>query len=261
MSSTTSLRFAEPPCTRAGARCGDCRGRGSRGRHGVRGNQGGCAGAGRHLAWWSPKRQTDADDDPLVARFGQAASDPANDPLVIRYGTATRSMPQTPHFRPLVQGARAKPGNSRRCHLGGQAPENSRTRRRPSSGGGDCDRYRVLASSLEGGHAATSDWRSPCGDVVDSRGRDCEPGRSVVAQPAQAEGFNFLCGGSGGGGGDSEFSLLATGLATKIISDQALWFATITVPAGVPVTASGAVTDPVTHATTFTMLIAPELGN
>ena len=78
-----------------------------------------------------------------------------------------------------------------------------------------------------------------------------------AAQPAQAEGFNFLCGGSGGGGGDSEFSTLATGLATKIISDQAFWFATITVPAGVPVTAPGAVTDPVTHATTFTMQIAP----
>ena len=82
-----------------------------------------------------------------------------------------------------------------------------------------------------------------------------------AAQPAQAEGFNFLCGGSGGGGGDSEFSTLATGLATKIISDQAFWFATITVPAGVPVTAPGAVTDPVTHATTFTMQIAPKLGN
>src|SRR5262245_1009723 len=83
-----------------------------------------------------------------------------------------------------------------------------------------------------------------------------------AAKPAAAEGFNFLCSAPGSGGGDdSEFSLLATGLATKIVTDQALWFASITVPAGVPVTAPGAVTDPVTGVTKFTMPIAPKLGN
>ena len=83
-----------------------------------------------------------------------------------------------------------------------------------------------------------------------------------AAERAHAQGFNFLCQApGGGGGGDSEFSLLATGLATKIVTDQALWITRITVPAGVPVTAPGAVTDPVTHATTFTMPIAPKLGN
>ena len=50
-----------------------------------------------------------------------------------------------------------------------------------------------------------------------------------VAAPAAADGFNFLCeapgpaGGGGGGGGPSEFEQLATGMATKIITDQALW--------------------------------------
>ena len=38
----------------------------------------------------------DAHEDPLVARFGQAPSDPANDPLVIRYGRADATKSEDP---------------------------------------------------------------------------------------------------------------------------------------------------------------------
>src|SRR5690606_7336575 len=82
---------------------------------------------------------------------------------------------------------------------------------------------------------------------------------------AGAEGLNFLCeapgaGGGGGGGGAGEFELLANGLAVKTLTDQALWVFTATVPAGIPVTAPGAVTDPVSGETTFSMPINPKLG-
>src|SRR5262245_32147798 len=86
----------------------------------------------------------------------------------------------------------------------------------------------------------------------------------VVVQPdiAEAEGFNFLCEAPGGPPGQpSEFEQMATGLAVKILSDQAGWLFSATVPAGIPVTVPGAVTDPVTGETSFTIPINPKLGN
>lgn len=81
-----------------------------------------------------------------------------------------------------------------------------------------------------------------------------------AAQPASAEGFNFLCSAPGSGsGGSSEFSTLANGLALSVLGNQALWFFTGTVPAGVPVTGAST-TDPVTGETTFIRSISPRLG-
>lgn len=80
--------------------------------------------------------------------------------------------------------------------------------------------------------------------------------------PAGAEGFNFLCEapGGGGGGGSSEFEQLAEGLALEILQNEAIWVFHGTVPAGVPVTVPGSVTDPVTGETSFQVPIAPTLG-
>ena len=45
-----------------------------------------------------------------------------------------------------------------------------------------------------------------------------------ASQPAQAEGFNFLCEAPGGGAGATASSSSSpTGLAIKILSDQAFW--------------------------------------
>jgi hypothetical protein len=83
------------------------------------------------------------------------------------------------------------------------------------------------------------------------------------ARSAGATGFNFLCsppGSGSGGGGDSEFSLLANGLAESIVNNAVFWNLTGTVPAGVTVTAGNPVTDPVTGETTFVIPIGPRLG-
>jgi hypothetical protein len=83
----------------------------------------------------------------------------------------------------------------------------------------------------------------------------------VLSDPAGADGFNFLCEAPGGPPGESEFEQMANGLAIKILADQAVWVFQGTVPAGIPVSVPGAVTDAVTGETSFTLPIAPHPGN
>src|SRR5262245_18315558 len=67
----------------------------------------------------------------------------------------------------------------------------------------------------------------------------------------------FLYYTTGGAISENEFEQMTNWSVIKIIIDQAIWQFTSTVPPGIPVTATGAVTDPVTGVTTFSMPIAP----